>query len=270
MMKKSVDERRKTSSMDSAKKKSRIYLAILIVAFIVMWQWLAEHEMLNPLFFSSPEKIFLDMIDMFTTGYIFTHTKVTLYAAFVGLAYGIVFGTVLALLVGNNKVLANILEPIFVAINGIPLLALGPLFVVWFGIGIKSKIFMATINVFFLVFFNMYAGFRDVDVQLIQTAKLMRANKIQLMIKVVMPSCVPWLMASLKSGVGAAVLGAVVGEYLGATAGLGWAIQMAGGYYNITRVIACVIVLMIIMFILNGIVSWIDKKVLKWRPSIDK
>ena len=210
------------------------------------------------------------MAEMFSTGYIMPHIGITLYAAFLGLFYGIVLGTAIALIVGNNRVLAHILEPIFVGIHGLPLLALGPLFVVWFGIGIKSKIFMATISVFFLVFFNIYAGFKDVDIQLIQTLKLMRASKIQLMTKVILPSCIPWLIASLKAGVGAAVLGAIVGEYLGATAGLGWVIQSAGGYYNITRVIACVIVLMVIMFILNAIVSWIDRKALKWRPSINK
>lgn len=209
-------------------------------------------------------------MEMFSTGYILPHIGITLYAAFLGLFYGIVFGTLIALIVGNYKILAHIVEPIFVGIHGLPLLALGPLFVVWFGIGIKSKIFMATISVFFLVFFNIYAGFKDVDIQLIQTLKLMRANKVQIMTKVIMPSCIPWLMASLKAGVGAAVLGAIVGEYLGATAGLGYVIQMAGGYYNITRVIACVIILMIIMFILNAVVSWIDRKVLKWRPSMDK
>ena len=183
---------------------------------------------------------------------------------------GAAAGTIVALIVGENQVLARIIEPILVGIHGLPLLALGPLFVVWFGIGIKSKIVMATISVFFLVFFNIYAGIKDVDVQLIQTLKLMRASKFQIMQKVILPSCIPWMMASLKAGVGGAVLGAIVGEYLGATAGLGWVIQMAGGYYNITRVIACVIILMVIMFILNAIVSWIDRKVLVWRPSIDK
>ena len=226
--------------------------------------------MINPLFFSSPKQVLADMAEMFSTGYIMPHIGITLYAAFLGLFYGIVLGTAIALIVGNNRVLAHILEPIFVGIHGLPLLALGPLFVVWFGIGIKSKIFMATISVFFLVFFNIYAGFKDVDIQLIQTLKLMRASKIQLMTKVILPSCIPWLIASLKAGVGAAVLGAIVGEYLGATAGLGWVIQSAGAYYNITRVIACVIVLMVIMFILNAIVSWIDRKALKWRPSINK
>lgn len=256
--------------MDKTKLQSKIYLVILLVVFVAVWQFLADKGMINPLFFSSPKQVWTDTVEMFSTGYIFTHIKVTLYAAFVGLFYGIVFGTLTALLVGNNKILAYIVEPIFVGIHGLPLLALGPLFVVWFGIGIKSKIFMATISVFFLVFFNIYAGFQDVDIQLIQTLKLMRASKMQIMLKVILPSCIPWLIASLKAGVGAAVLGAIVGEYLGATAGLGWVIQMAGGYYNITRVISCVILLMVIMFILNAIVSWIDRKVLCWRPTIDK
>lgn len=256
--------------MDKTKIQSRCYLVILLVVFVAVWQMLADKEMINPLFFSSPKQVWADMVEMFSSGYIMPHIRITLYAAFLGLLYGIVFGTLIALFVGNNKILAYILEPIFVGIHGLPLLALGPLFVVWFGIGIKSKIFMATISVFFLVFFNIYAGFKDVDIQLIQTLKLMRANKLQLMMKVILPSCVPWLIASLKAGVGAAVLGAIVGEYLGATAGLGWVIQSAGGYYNITRVIACVIVLMVIMFMLNAIVSWIDRKVLKWRPTIDK
>ncbi len=256
--------------MDKTKLKSRCYLVILLAVFIAAWQVLAYRGMINPLFFSSPKQVLADMAEMFSTGYIMPHIGITLYAAFLGLFYGIVLGTAIALIVGNNRVLAHILEPIFVGIHGLPLLALGPLFVVWFGIGIKSKIFMATISVFFLVFFNIYAGFKDVDIQLIQTLKLMRASKIQLMTKVILPSCIPWLIASLKAGVGAAVLGAIVGEYLGATAGLGWVIQSAGGYYNITRVIACVIVLMVIMFILNAIVSWIDRKALKWRPSINK
>ena len=256
--------------MDKTKIKSSCYLVILLVVFVAAWQLMADKGMINPLFFSSPEKVWADIVEMFSTGYIFPHIQITLYASFVGLFYGILLGTIVALIVGENQVLARVIEPILVGINGLPLLSLGPLFVVWFGIGIKSKIVMATISVFFIVFFNIYAGIKDVDVQLIQTLKLMRANKIQIIRKVILPSCIPWMMASLKAGVGGAVLGAIVGEYLGASAGLGWVIQMAGGYYNITRVIACVIILMVIMFILNAIVSWIDRKVLVWRPSIDK
>ena len=187
--------------MDKTKLKSRVILCSLLVILVVIWQFLSEKGMINQMFFSSPKAVWQDLKEMFGSGYIFPHLKVTLCAAFLGLFYGIVFGTLTAFLVGNNKVLINILEPIFVGIHGLPLLALGPLFVVWFGIGMKSKIFMATINVFFLVFFNVYAGVKDVDVQLINTLKLMRASKLQIMLKVIMPSCIPWLIASLKAGV---------------------------------------------------------------------
>ena len=144
---------------DKTKWMSRVYLILVIFTFGIVWQICSDKGIVNELFFSSTKKVIADFIDMFVTGYIFPHIKITLYATFVGLAYGIVLGSLTAFLVGNNKVLANVLEPIFVAINGIPLLAIGPLFVFWFGLGIKSKIVMAAINVFFRVFFNMYEQF---------------------------------------------------------------------------------------------------------------
>lgn len=255
--------------MNSVKIKSSIYLVILLIAFIFLWQISADNGWINTLFFSSPVAVWNDAVEMFSTGYIYQHIYATLYAAFIGLFWGIIIGAVAAIILAESEVLSRVIEPILVGIHGLPLLALGPLFVVWFGIGIKSKIVMAAIEVFFIVFFNLYAGILDVDKQLVQTLKIMRANKFQILTKAVLPSCIPWMIASLKSGVGGAVLGAIVGEYLGATAGMGWVIQMAGGYYNITRVIACVFILMIIMFILNGVVSWIDKKVMIWRPTVD-
>lgn len=256
--------------MNKTKLQSRIYLLIIMITMISIWQVFANKGIINILYFSSPKEIVKDLIEIFSTGYIFPHIGVTFYAAFMGLIYGLVFGTIAAFIVGNSKLLEQIVEPVLVAINGVPLLALGPLFVFWFGIGIKSKIVMATITVFFRVFFNMYAGFKDVDIQLIQTLQLMRANKMQIITKVIMPSGIPWLLASLKASVGAASLGAIIGEYLGSSSGLGWVIQTASGYYNITRVISCIIVLMAIIFLLDRIVSWFDKKALKWRPSMEE
>ncbi len=256
--------------MNKTKLQSRIYLLIIMITMISIWQVFSNKGIINILYFSSPKEIVKDLIEIFSTGYIFPHIGVTFYAAFMGLIYGLVFGTIAAFIVGNSKLLEQIVEPVLVAINGVPLLALGPLFVFWFGIGIKSKIVMATITVFFRVFFNMYAGFKDVDIQLIQTLQLMRANKMQIITKVIMPSGIPWLLASLKASVGAASLGAIIGEYLGSSSGLGWVIQTASGYYNITRVISCIIVLMAIIFLLDRIVSWFDKKALKWRPSMEE
>ncbi len=128
---------------------------------------------------------------------------------------------------------------------------------------------MSTIMVFFLVFFNAYAGFRNVDVNLINMMKLMGANRLQIITKLTLPSCIPWITASLRAGVGAAVLGTIVGEYLGAVQGLGWMVMTAGGVYNITRVLSCIFILMILMSLLDFSVKKAEAIILKWRPAVD-
>ena len=245
-----------------------LLLLFLIIAF-GLWEFFARNGSINLFLFSSPSNIWKDIVVLFSTGEIWPHIYATLYASFTGLLLGTVGGVIVAFIFGNIKILAKIFDPIFVGLNGLPKLALGPLFIIWFGIGINAKVLMAAIMVFFLVFFNAYAGFRNVDVNLTNTLKLMGANRFQIIMKLTLPSCVPWIMASLRAGVGAAVLGAIVGEYLGATQGLGWMVQSAGGVYNITRVFSCIFILMILMSLLDYIVKRIEKSILVWRPSAD-
>ncbi|MGI6553625.1 MAG: ABC transporter permease [Clostridia bacterium] len=247
----------------------QICFVLFLVFFFGVWELLAKMGLINTFLFSTPSAIWADIVELFLTGEIWIHTFATLYAAFLGVLSGTVLGVLVAFIFGNVKLLADIFDPLFVGINGLPKLALGPLFIVWFGIGMMAKIFMATIMVFFLVFFNAYAGFRSVDVNLVNTLKLMGASRIQIITKLMLPSCVPWIMASLRAGVGAAVLGAIVGEYLGAVKGLGWMVMTAGGVYNITRVLSCIFILMVMMALLDFIVKRIERAVLKWRPSID-
>lgn len=247
----------------------QICFVLFLVLFFGVWELLAKLELINTFLFSNPTAIWADLVQLFLTGEIWPHMIATLYASFLGLLIGTALGVLVAFVFGNAKLLADIFDPLFVGVNGLPKLALGPLFIVWFGIGIKAKIFMATIMVFFLVFFNAFAGFRNVDVNLIKTLKLMGASRIQIITKLMLPSCVPWIMASLRAGVGAAVLGAIVGEYLGAVKGLGWMVMTAGGVYNITRVLSCIFILMVIMSLLDFIVKRIERTVLRWRPSID-
>lgn len=244
-------------------------LILFLVLFLGVWQGLVSVGVISTFLFSSPALIWEDIVKLFATGEIWPHMYATIYAAFFGLVYGTVFGVLVAFVFGNFKFLANIFDPIFVGLNGLPKLALGPLFIIWFGIGMSAKVAMAAIMVFFLVFFNAYAGFRNVDVNLINTLKLMGAKRWQIMLKLTLPSCVPWIMASLRAGVGAAVLGAIVGEYLGSVRGLGWMVMSAGGVYNITRVLSCIFILMVIMSLMDYGVKKLEKTVLKWRPSVD-
>ncbi|HGM3508673.1 TPA: ABC transporter permease [Clostridioides difficile] len=255
--------------MELKKILKKCYCLIFIALFLIIWEYLSDNNMINTFFFSSPLNIIKDLISMFSTGEIWPHIYITLKASLFGLFYGVVFGVIIAFLFGNIPLLADIFDPILVGLYGLPKLSLGPLFIIWFGIGLQAKIFMAAIMVFFLVFFNAYAGFKNVDINLINTLKIMGASKLQIIQKVILPSCIPWIMASLRSGAGASVLGAIVGEYLGSNQGLGWMVQSAGGVYNITRVLSCIFLMMFIMSMLDYILKHVEKRILRWRESVD-
>lgn len=238
----------------------------VLLLFLILWQYLANTGQINTFFFSSPLEIIKDFILLFTTGRIWLHLGVTVVESFSGLFIGLIMGVVFAFLFGNFKILNLVFDPIFVAIYGLPKLALGPLFVIWFGLGLKSKVIMSTLLVFFLVFFNAYAGFRDVNTELINTLKLMGASRMQIIKKVTLPSCVPWIIASLRSGIGAAVGGAIMGEYLGTNKGLGFLVQTAGANYDITRVMSVILIMCILMLMLDALGKKMEKVILKWRP----
>lgn len=245
----------------------KFYSIIFITIFIIIWQILASNNKINTFHFSSPIEIIKDLILLFKTGEIWPHIKATFGVSLIGLLYGTIFGVVVAFLFGNFKILPKILDPILVGLYGLPKLALGPLFIIWFGIGIEAKIFMSTIMVFFLVFFNAYAGFRNTDVDLISTLRLMGASELQIIMKVTLPSCIPWIAASLRAGAGSAVMGTIVGEYLGSNKGIGWMVQSAGGVYNITRVLSCIFILVFMMSVIDGLLKRLEKKILSWRQE---
>lgn len=243
----------------------KLYSVIFMIILIIIWQIAASRQIINTFFFSSPLDIFKDLIILFKTGEIWPHINVTLGVSILGLVYGTIFGVVIAFLFGNFDIFSKIFDPILVGLHGLPKLALGPLFIIWFGIGLKAKIVMSTIMVFFLVFFNAYAGFKNTDVNLIDTLRTMGASKLQIIMKVTLPSCVPWIAASLRGGAGSAVMGTIVGEYLGSNQGLGWMVQSAGGVYNITRVLSCIAILLFLMSMIDSLLKNIEEKLLRWR-----
>lgn len=240
-----------------------------IVLILTVWELLAHYKIVDTFFLSQPTAILLDMKKAFLKGEITPHIIVTLKEALGGLLVGTIAGVATALVLVKFETLAKILDPIMMALYGIPKLTLGPIFILWFGLGMESKIILAGLMVFFLVLFNAYAGFKNVDQTLINAVKLMGAGNGQIMLKVVLPSAIPWLLAGIKAGLGAALLGAIVGEYIGANAGLGWMVEYAGGMYNVARVFTCIIVLMILIAILNAVLSYVERHLLKWRPKVE-
>lgn len=252
--------------------KARVALilrCVLILSILLVWELLARFNLIDTFFFGQPTAIALDIQEAFVTGEIIPHIKITLGEALAGLFLGTVIGIFAAYVLCKLDMTARILDPIIMAFYGIPKLALGPIFILWFGLGVQSKIFLAALMVFFLVFFNAYAGFKNVDQALINAVRLMGASSRQVTVKVVLPSAVPWLMAGIKAGLGAALLGAVVGEYIGASAGLGWMVEFAGSMYDIPRVFTCIIVLMVLMALLNAGLGFVERRLLKWHPAAE-
>ena len=245
------------------------YHSLLFIAFmLIAWQIASNKSLIDTFHFSSPLAIVKDLVGLFANGEIWPHIFITFGVSFLGLIYGTVAGILVAFLFGNFKILAKIFDPILVGLYGLPKLALGPLIIIWFGIGIKAKIFMSLLMVFFLVFFNAYAGFKDTAADLINTLRMMGASKIQIISKVTLPSCIPWIVTSLRTGAGAAVMGTIVGEYLGSSKGMGWMIQAAGGVYNITRVLSCIAILFIIMSFIDLLLRQMEARVLVWRQEV--
>jgi NitT/TauT family transport system permease protein len=242
---------------------------LIIVAFVIAWQVLVSNGTLDVFFYSSPTKIISDLVYLFQSGEVYPHLSATLTEAFMGLIYGTIFGIVFAFLFGRFKVLSDVLDPIIIVLYGLPKLAIAPLFILWFGIGITSKIVLSATMVFFQVFFTTYSGYKDVDISLINTLKIFGASEIQIMTKVIFPSCIPWILTGFRTSLSMSIVGAIVGEYMGAYKGLGWIIQYATGALNITRVFSAIIILLVVMVNLDYLLKYVEKKLIKWRPSLD-
>lgn len=241
-------------------------IAFLCLLFF-LWELLARQGRIDVAFFSSPSLIWHEFLNMLHSGILKRHLFVSLHEAFLGLIYGCLFGSIAGILLGVGKRLSTVIMPLMVGLNSIPKLALAPLLIIWFGIGLTSKALIAGLMVFFIFTFNMFAGYNSVDASLVHTIRLLGGNRRQVIHHVVWPSCLPWFLASLRAGLGLALSGAIVGEYIGASRGLGWLINDASGRYDLTQVLCCVFIIIIIMMILDSIVRFLERILLKWRPE---
>ncbi len=244
-----------------------LWLALLLAAGLLFWELMAVKGRIDLIFFSSPSRIWREFLSMLETGLLRRHLLVTLQEAALGLFYGSILGSATGLLLGISKRISPVLMPLMVGLNSVPKLALAPLVILWFGIGLGSKVLIAGLMVFFVFTFNLYAGYHSVDASLIQTVRLLGGSRRQLIRLVIWPSCLPWFLASLRTGMGLALSGAIVGEFIGASRGLGWLINDAGGRYDLTRVLCCVFVVIVIMMVLDALLRALERSLLKWRPE---
>ena len=237
---------------------------LLLVVLIAVWQ-LASGSLLSPLVFSSPLAVLHQLLQWIGDGTLWFHTAITLQETMLGLLFGIVAGIIAGFLLGPQQVLGKILDPFIIALYSIPKVALAPLFIVWFGIGLHMKVIMAAVTVFFLVFFNTLAGVRNVDLDLVHAVYLMGGGRRDIMFKVIIPSATGWVLTGLRIAIPYALIGAIIAELVASNRGIGYLIDSSAAQFNTAGVFAALVVLTIIAAILNAIVEVIDRKTSRWK-----
>ncbi len=240
-------------------------VAILVVG-LSAWQF-ASGRLIKPFWISSPSEIWAQLATWIATGELWVNVEVTLTETVLGFVFGAVAGIVVGLALGLNRRLAAILDPFIVAFYSLPKIALAPLFILWFGVGLTSKVVLATFVVFFLVFYNTYAGVLAVEQELVDVLRLMGGSRWQIVRKVILPSALIWIFTGMKSSVPYALIGAVVGEMMASNKGLGYLIQAAAGQYDTGGVFAALFVLMIIATGLHELLKQSERLMLRWREE---
>ncbi len=242
--------------------------AAIFVGLVIVWEFLTRWGWLDPFFFSRPTLVAARLREWFSQGSIYNHiyitTVETLLAFFAGSILGVIFGFLFA----RIPTLAILFDPYVKIANALPRIALAPIFTLWFGLGILSKVVFGVTLVFFIVFFNTYRGVREVDPNVLNNARMLGANERHLFRHVFLPSAMSWILASLHTSVGMALVGAVVGEYLGSARGLGYIIAQAEGVFDTTGVFAGLIVLSAFVLFIDLLVSIVETRLLKWKPGV--
>jgi NitT/TauT family transport system permease protein len=238
----------------------------ITVAGLALWEF-ASGRLIKPFWISSPSAIGAQLMDWIATGDLWMHVEVTLTETMLGFLFGAVSGVIVGLALGLNKRLAAVLDPFIIAINSLPKIALAPLFILWFGVGLLSKVVLATMVVFFLVFYSTYAGTLAVEQELVDVLRLMGASRLQIIRKVILPSVLLWIFTGMKISVPYALIGAVVGEMMASNKGLGYLIQAAAGQYDTDGVFAALFVLMIIATGLHTALKLSERLMLRWKED---
>jgi NitT/TauT family transport system permease protein len=247
-----------------------VRLAVVVV-WLGSWELAATHW-IDPFFYSKPSLIWERLVDWFTVGTAFgsiwTQIFTTLQEAVLGFIIGSIAGVVLGILLGRARFAADVAAPFIKAANAVPRIVLASLFVIWFGLGLTSKVATAVVLVFFAVFFNAFQGAREVDRNLVDNARILGASRSQVLTSIVVPSATSWIFASLHAAFGFALIGAVVGEYAGADKGLGLLIANAQGTFDAAGIYAAMVTTTVIALLAEWLLTLLENRLLRWRPPV--
>lgn len=244
---------------------------LLLVAVIGLWEWFARAGIIDPFNFSMPSKIW-DQIREWALhgtaqGSLWEQIWYTLYEALFGWIIGVIAGVLLGIALGRVRFLADVLGPYIKVLNALPRIVLAPIFLIWFGLGPASKVASAVVLVFFPVFFNAFQGAREVDRNLVSNARILGASNRRVTLQVVIPSATSWIFTSLHVSFGFALIGAIVGEYIGATKGLGLLVSASQGTFNAAGVYAAMVILAVVALLAEGLLTFGEKRLFRWKPA---
>ncbi|MGY3604547.1 MULTISPECIES: ABC transporter permease [unclassified Bradyrhizobium] len=253
--------------------RAALLLCQVLVAVVALALWqvfttvpLFGRILLPPFFFSNPIDVFDQIVKWFSTGVIWKHLAITLWESILAFVIGSSLGVLVGFWFARQPRVAAVFDPYVKMTNALPRVVLAPIFALWFGLGIWSKVALGVTLVFFIVFFNVYQGVKEVSTTVLDNGRMLGMSERQLMRHVYWPSALSWMFSSLHTSVGFAVVGAVVGEYLGAAAGLGYLIQQAEGVFDVAGVFAGMFVLSAFVILIDMAVTLVERRLLVWRP----
>jgi NitT/TauT family transport system permease protein len=234
---------------------------------LVAWELAARLHWLDPLLFPPPLEVAAVLMGLFRSGGFWGHVRTTLLEAFLGLASGVLTGGLLGIGAAIFAPVAEVLEPVMALLNAIPRVILAPLFVIWFGIGVASKVALGFLLVCVVMFFAVYTGIREVDPRLVDRVRTLGGRSLDVLREVYLPSLAAWLLSGLKVAVGFAFTGAVVGEFVAASRGIGYLLSFAQSTYNARLTLALVLLVVGVILGLFGLSTALERRWLRWKPE---
>lgn len=247
--------------------KVRVLQVAVFALLVGVWQALAAFNLIDPFFFSRPSAIAAKIWEWLLGGYIWPHLAVTLLEALLAFVIGAMLGIAAGLAFARIELLAAVFDPYIRILNALPRVILAPIFILWFGLGVASKVALGVTLVFFVVFFNTFQGIREVDPVVRNNTRMLQASDRQMLRYVYLPSAMAWIFSSLHTSIGFALVGAVVGEYIGASRGIGYVVAQAQGVFDTTGVFAGLILTSAVVLCIDLAINRLERHLLRWRPS---
>jgi len=238
---------------------------VTFTLLLAIWEAAGRANLLNPMYAPSPSRIGGALVELFSDGRIWPHLQATFTAALSGLALGIVVGVLLGVVAALVPLIEELLEPLMTLLNAIPRVILAPLFVIWLGIGLASKVALSLILVAVLMFFTVYTGIRQVDRRLVERIVTLGGDRWSLVRHVYLPSVAAWVLGNLKIAVGFAFTGTCVGEFVAATQGLGYLLSFAQSTYNAALMFALIFLILVVVLLIFALAGRLERHLLRWN-----